>query len=187
MKDDQRVALTKRLLKEGLLRLLKTNELDNVNVTELCSESGINRATFYRHYEQPRDILNELRREMSQNVKKIAKRRENENSIRESLEDICNYFNENAELLEVFFKTRTDDDFVALLNEIYTEQFAEIRHRGFANEIDDDSLRLGAYYFAGGIYYILRQWILEPINKSPKEVAELIFNLVGSVIEAKHM
>lgn len=50
MKDDQRVTLTKRLLQEGLLRLLETKEIDKINVTELCRESGINRATFYRHY-----------------------------------------------------------------------------------------------------------------------------------------
>lgn len=57
MKDDQRIALTKRLLREGLLRLLSKTDLNKISVTQLCIESGINRATFYRHYEEPRDIL----------------------------------------------------------------------------------------------------------------------------------
>ena len=59
MKDDQRIALTKRLLREGLLRLLSKTDLNKISVTQLCIESGINRATFYRHYEEPRDILND--------------------------------------------------------------------------------------------------------------------------------
>ena len=51
MKDDQRTALTKRLLREGLLRLLSKTDLNKISVTQLCIESGINRATFYRHYD----------------------------------------------------------------------------------------------------------------------------------------
>lgn len=54
MKDDQRIALTKRLLREGLLRLLSKTDLNKISVTQLCIESGINRATFYRHYEERR-------------------------------------------------------------------------------------------------------------------------------------
>lgn len=61
MKDDQRIALTKRLLREGLLRLLSKTDLNKISVTQLCIESGINRATFYRHYEEPRDILNDIK------------------------------------------------------------------------------------------------------------------------------
>ena len=59
-RENQRIMLTKRLLKESLLRLLERKELDKISITELCREAGINRATFYRHYEIPRDILNEL-------------------------------------------------------------------------------------------------------------------------------
>ena len=46
MKDDQRIALTKRLLREGLLCLLSKTDLNKISVTQLCIESGINRATF---------------------------------------------------------------------------------------------------------------------------------------------
>ena len=31
MKDDQRIALTKRLLQEGLLRLLKSKDISKIN------------------------------------------------------------------------------------------------------------------------------------------------------------
>ena len=48
-KENQRITLTKKLLQEGLLRLLEVKTLDNISVTELCRESGINRATFYNH------------------------------------------------------------------------------------------------------------------------------------------
>ena len=59
-KENQRIALTKKLLQEGLLRLLETKSLDKISVTELCRESGINRATFYNHYNSPQELLTDI-------------------------------------------------------------------------------------------------------------------------------
>lgn len=38
---------------------------------------------------------------------------------------------------------------------------------------------LGTFYYAGGIYYILRQWLTEPINKTPQEVAVLMCHFLN--------
>lgn len=46
-------------------------------------------------------------------------------------------------------------------------------------DVDDDTMRLGTFYYAGGIYYILRQWITEPINKTPQEVAVLMYHFLN--------
>ena len=35
-KENQRIALTRRLLQEGLLRLLRVEKLENISVTALC-------------------------------------------------------------------------------------------------------------------------------------------------------
>ena len=137
MKDDQRIALTKRLLREGLLRLLSKTDLNKISVTQLCIESGINRATFYRHYEEPRDIL------------------------------------------KILFRYRTDDDFVLFLNERFNEQYPDLMNKGYFTDVDDDTMRLGTFYYAGGIYYILRQWLTEPINKTPQEVAVLMCHFLN--------
>lgn len=188
MKDDQRIELTKRLLKEGLLRLIKTKDLNRISVTELCKESGINRATFYRHYEEPRDILNELRRNMFQKVRKFEwqdKTDSSEDGLIKWLEETCCYFYENSDLLNVLFQTRSDEEFVALLNEQCREYIPKLRRNGLTDEIDDDAIRLGTYYFAGGIYYILRQWLSEPIDKTPKEMALLISYFLNGHLELK--
>ena len=59
-KENQRITLTRRLLQEGLLRLLQTEKLEDISVTALCKEAGINRATFYNHYTSPTSLLNEM-------------------------------------------------------------------------------------------------------------------------------
>lgn len=59
-KLNQRVAISKYLMKEALLKLLKEKSIGKISVSELCKEAEINRTTFYRYYETPRDILQEI-------------------------------------------------------------------------------------------------------------------------------
>lgn len=181
MKDDQRIALTKRLLREGLLRLLSKTDLNKISVTQLCIESGINRATFYRHYEEPRDILNDIKYEIFQEVAAFAEKAASKGDTRKWLELACCYFYEHSDILKILFRYRTDDDFVLFLNERFNEQYPNLINKGYFTDIDvdDDTMRLGTFYYAGGIYYILRQWITEPINKTPQEVAVLMYHFLN--------
>ena len=179
MKSDQRIIITKMMLKEALLKLLHTRQLNKIPITDLCRESGINRATFYRHYEEPKDILNEIRYSIFEDIKNIEKQSNINSSEDQLLEQVCQYFFENRELLNILFKYRNDEDFVLLINEICRQRIPHLRKLGYMKDYDDESLKLSTCYFAGGIYYILRQWLSEPIEKSPKEIARIIQNVLN--------
>ena len=60
MKNDLRITMTKQMLREGLLRLMKNKPASKITVSELCRESGINRAAFYNHYHTPALLLKEI-------------------------------------------------------------------------------------------------------------------------------
>lgn len=51
---------SRSLLHEALLQLLKKKPLNKITVQELCKKAGVNRTTFYNHYETPDDILREI-------------------------------------------------------------------------------------------------------------------------------
>lgn len=46
-------------MEEALLALLERKDLEYITVKELCQEAGVNRSTFYLHYETIGDLLNE--------------------------------------------------------------------------------------------------------------------------------
>lgn len=46
-KTNQQVTVTKRMLKEGLLRLLEQKPLEPVNITALCQEAGSKRSDIW--------------------------------------------------------------------------------------------------------------------------------------------
>lgn len=60
---DARVRYTKKVIKEVFLLILKEKKLNRITVTEICSAAEINRATFYKYYSNPEDLLNQLEQE----------------------------------------------------------------------------------------------------------------------------
>lgn len=60
---DRRTNRTRHLLKELLLDRLKDKELDKISVTELCRLADINRSTFYLHYSDIYDLLEDIERD----------------------------------------------------------------------------------------------------------------------------
>ena len=55
-----RKEMTRMLLKEGLLSWLANNSFESVTVTSLCKASGITRSTFYLHYSNIMEIVDDL-------------------------------------------------------------------------------------------------------------------------------
>ena len=50
---------TARLMDEALLLLLEQKDIDDITVKEICKKAGVNRSTFYLHYETIYDLLAE--------------------------------------------------------------------------------------------------------------------------------
>ena len=59
-KNDIRVRYTRRVLKECLLSLLRKKPLHKITVRELCEAAAGNRATFYAHYTDIFDLMEQL-------------------------------------------------------------------------------------------------------------------------------
>lgn len=55
-----RKEMTRLLLKEGLLSCLKTYSFEDITVTLLCKTAGITRSTFYLHYSNIIEIVDDL-------------------------------------------------------------------------------------------------------------------------------
>ena len=44
---------------EALISLLENKDLEYITIKEICEKAGVNRSTFYLHYETVADLVNE--------------------------------------------------------------------------------------------------------------------------------
>ena len=59
MHDSKKKTTTSKI-KQCLTDMLQSCPIDDITATELCKRSGVNRATFYYHYDSVQDVLAEI-------------------------------------------------------------------------------------------------------------------------------
>ncbi|EGP66537.1 transcriptional regulator, TetR family [Streptococcus sp. oral taxon 056 str. F0418] len=74
----KRKTSTKEDIKEALIQLLSEEKFENISISKLCKRAGINRGTFYLHYEDKFQMINSIKRDIvSQLNSFFLKRKEN--------------------------------------------------------------------------------------------------------------
>ncbi len=58
-KSESKYFNTALCMDEALIALLKEKDLEYITVKEICKKAGVNRSTFYLHYETITDLVNE--------------------------------------------------------------------------------------------------------------------------------
>jgi len=172
-KSNQRVAVTKRMVKEGLIRLLEKKPLEKINITELCNEAGINRTTFYRYYELPRDVLTEMQNEFFEETLGYFQKPLTVSDI----ERIFVCLSKHAALVKLFFQYNSDADWTNIFTQIYNSFPGKNMMKAFRN-LDENSAKLLSTYLAGGAYFLTRKWIMDDMPMSPQEVAAVALSVL---------
>ena len=177
-RENQRIVLTKRLLKDALMTLLERMDLEQVNVSILCREAGINRATFYKHYNSPREVMLEIERDIFR-FDTDSKPADIASATRQYLLSICRCMYANAGKLKILLKYNNDEDFVSLLSEFQRSLWENRDRIKNMDGLDETSVKLIATYIVSGVCVLLRQWIVEDVDKSPEELTELIMGIIS--------
>ena len=72
-KEDGRVRITRQMIRTALLNLLREKPLQHITVRELCEKASINRGTFYAHYDDIYDLMEQIEQSMFNEFKAILR------------------------------------------------------------------------------------------------------------------
>lgn len=171
-RENQRVALTKRLLLEALLTLLETKHIQQISVTELCGRAGINRTTFYKHYNTPNDILEELERKYAA---EMAQLQDDGMPAEKRIEACCVFLHQHKDMIRLLMRNGMDDE-IATQTLIRLFQQAAAASSDFDRSVyDETDQKLIITYIVNGCCSLLRTWLVEELPKTPQEIAALLY------------
>ena len=177
-KENQRVIITKQMLKTALLGLLRTRHIDRISVTELCEEAGINRSTFYRYYTLPKDILMEMEVDIFSQFR-IEKPFQGQDDVRAYLTLTFRYLQENVQVIRILIRNTTPDDYTALMQDFATQLLKTCN----VEDLSPEKLRLLLAYTGAGSFYAMRQWLAEENHLSPEELIDFTMDMIGRSIK----
>lgn len=178
MKQDLRIAITKKMIKEALLQLLKTKTVNKIKINELCETAGVNRATFYRHYKTLQNVLQEIETDFVKQIPPMERPPQNRKEAYAHIEAVCIYIDAHADILKLLFLNTPETDIIQGLKEFYQE-FLHLQKDFIPIENpDEDTIQIIIALIGGGCQSLVRKWILDDIPKTPQEIAAILCNMI---------
>ena len=173
-RENQRIAISKRLLKEALLRLLRSTNIEKISVTELCREAGINRTTFYRYYEIPKDVLAATLEEILSDVCRILSGHELPQDKLQAVTEVFQYLEQNMQWLRIFFQNFSEVDYSAFAEALTRKLWENSDQQELQNCMTREEYQTLATLLAGGCHFVLHSWAMGTAKRSAEEMAQIL-------------
>lgn len=101
-KTDRRTVYTKSVIMDALLRLLEKKAVEDITVAELCREAELNRGTFYLHYKNITQVVDELLENVLRHMRSVLDQVSN-NTEDKCAFPLCVFLRENKKYQPLFF------------------------------------------------------------------------------------
>jgi Transcriptional regulator len=179
-KVNQRVKLTKELLKNSLINLMHTKPLNKITIKEICENAEINRSTFYLYYTDQYALSEDIENELLANAQKHLEKIDSDANSMQYLQALLSYIKENADI----FKTLLCRQENIVFQRTFTETSLKNLKLNLALSCSEKILEYIYGYLIMGCLNIIIKWIESDFDLSPVEIADLIFRLSDSAASA---
>ena len=181
-KDNQRTRISKLLFRNALTDLIKEKgSISKISVRELCERAELNRSTFYAHYSEPKDILDEIESEIlaetEEHLKKIGG--ETDAGAHKYIVSFLKFIKQNDKTFRVLLIDSADPEFRARFMNRSIVQF-------MLNLRVDLPERVEQYVFSyilNGSTGVIIQWIRSDYSIDENETADLLFLINQSALQ----
>lgn len=172
---DRRVRKTRRLLRQCLTTLLKEKRVQDITVREIAEMADINRGTFYLHYKDVYDLMEQIENELMSELEDVL----NHYSVQDLMVKPSLIFLElypmvkrNSDIISILMGANGDLSFVSRLQSILRERFLQ---HWLDLKFSEDPDSLGAYssFMITGCIGIVQYWLDSGMRESPEHMAEL--------------
>ena len=167
---DIRVIMTQTSLLEALRELLSSKKLSGITITDLCSEAKVNRNTFYYHYNNIIEFLEDHKKLVIDELNQIPEVSKTRN--KQSLIDVLSVIKQHPVFMSILISPNCDLDF---FNDIFTIA-AEKARVNIDNPSGITTSRdlIICNYCNAGCNAVICSWILNGMKESPEEIADII-------------
>lgn len=180
-KNNQRTRLSKILLKNALMDLLsEKGSVTKISVRELCERADLNRSTFYAHYSEPKELLEEVEAELldatREHLQKIGA--ENDTGAHRYLLSFLIYIKENDKPFRTLLIDAGDPEFRSKFMQQSIIQFVENLNISFPKEQEQYIYS----YILNGSTGVIIQWMRSDYSIDENALVDLLFFINQSAL-----
>ncbi len=185
-KMDRRVRRTKTLLIDALANLISEKSIKDITVKELCSAADINRGTFYLHYKDIYNMIEQTEQDILNRFSDLIARHQPDKLRADPyplLYDIFEFTAENAELYKILLCPNGDISFLAQIKVMFRERCLNLWSLNPA-VTDPAQFEYTYSFIAAGCIGLIESWLFADQPESPEEMAALASNIITAGIQS---
>ena len=174
--ENQRIRLSKKMLKDSLVSLLNTKSIHKVSVIEICHAAQINRTTFYKYYGSQYDLLKDMEDDVLTHINDyLGGNIDYTGNNLERIIKIITFINNNLDLCRTLFDNNIDPDFPEKMFSMPSMKQLESEYGGSSS----------AYVFnfvTDGSFSIIRRWMNKENRETPEEIANIFNGIIMKLL-----
>ena len=179
-KEDLRILKTKASLYRGLMNLMKKKPFEEINVSEICKESLINRSTFYDHfndkYELIEYLMNDMRNELNERINKSNKTNTIKEYYIELMRVLLEHIKSNIDVYSSAIKINSNSIAKDMMTDVIIISTTKEIEKNYINKSNIPT-KLIVLYYASGIINITIDYLNRSKNINIDEILNIIDEL----------
>lgn len=171
---DRRVRRTKALLQRGLVQLMETKDIKDISVKELSELADINRSTFYLHYSDIYDMLEQIENELFTEFQDILDRTIcqgfepfDPGSAQIAPSEIFSFLDRHRDIARIIMGPHGDPPFVNRMKNMVKEHIHTLLT---SKQLQGDYTYMEAFVISGCIA-VIETWLNQPDSKPLEEIS----------------
>lgn len=187
-KNESKYFNTAKKMNDALITLLETKEFEYISIKEICHIANVNRSTFYLHYSNMNDLLEETIKSLNLSFNSHFNSKENENTIisKDNLEDLLlinddnlipylNFIKENKNIYKVLKNHPQLFNANKTYEQMFRKLFVPIMNR-FG--VDEKWHKYLMDFYISGLTSIVFDWVYDDCKIPVQEVSDFIKGLI---------
>ncbi|MFF2479611.1 TetR/AcrR family transcriptional regulator C-terminal domain-containing protein [Paenibacillus sp. NPDC058071] len=182
---DLRVRRTKKMLQQAFIAIMQDKEFYKISIQELARKADVNRATFYLHYRDMDDFIDQLLDELFSDIEEIF-RNESVTPYRlgseiRMLVALFTYIGQHAQIYKLLIVSKSIPKFTnRLIKRIQELSFQHVQQEVTGISVYSDlniSRDVASWYVSSAMIGTIASWLEQDMPYSPQYLAEQIVNL----------
>lgn len=181
MKTDARVLHTKATIREDFISLLNDRPLNKITVKSLCDKAKINRATFYRYYEDIYDLYEKTKDDFISAFLDAFFSMQTL-TIENKLKIFINEIKNNASLVYALTKQNDSIDFtMKMCKRLY--KHIENEFNSLFADFSENQCTFAYTYIVSGCAGLIGMWANSGMKTSTDEIASTLYKLIKNTLK----
>lgn len=169
--------MTKKALAASLKKMLETKPLSKITVTDIAQDCGVNRHTFYYHFQDIYDLVEWIYSSEAEKVVETEKRCDTwQQRLEEILRYTFRYALENKKFIQGTYRSLSREELTGFLHrKIYDVVKAVVDDEARNLNISAEKKNFVTNFYTHAFQGIILSWIEDDMKQDPEEIIRMLF------------